>query len=415
MRIAFVMTHSLESPGAVGRFMPLARELARRGHAVTVIALHHDYARAPQRRLDVDGLRVIYAGQMHVLKRGNTKRYFGPLRLLWVTAAATLRMTWLLLHTPCDVVQVCKPQPQNGAAAWLAHKLRGVPFVVDSDDWEGVNNRFSSRAQQRLVAACEDGLLRRAAAVSAGTTFLRRRIVGLGVPPERVLLLHNGVERARFAALDGPQAAARQAALRARYGLEPDAPAAVYVGSVSLVSHALDLLLEAFAQTVAQLPAARLLIVGGGEDFAAMQEMAARLGLGQNVVFAGRVAGAAVPDHFRLGAVTVDPLHRTLPAESSLSLKLVESIAAGTPCITADIGDRRAVADGAGVAVPPDDAPALAAQLVELLSDPAAVAQLRAAAPRAAAAFFWDVKVAQVLALYRAAGLDAAGAAGAQP
>ena len=63
----------------------------------------------------------------------------------------------------------------------------------------------------------------------------------------------------------------------------------------------------------------------------------------------------------------------------------------------------------------PSDAPALAAQIVALLCDPAAVAQMRAAAPRVAAAFFWDVKVAQVLALYRAAGPDAEWGEGKQP
>ena len=44
--------------------------------------------------------------------------------------------------------------------------------------------------------------------------------------------------------------------------------------------------------------------------------------------------------------------------------------------------------------------------LARWIGPAAAVARMRAAAPRVAA-FFWDVKVAQVLALYRAAGPDA--------
>ena len=41
MKIAFMLTQSLDSPSGLGRYGPLARELARMGHAVEVFALHY--------------------------------------------------------------------------------------------------------------------------------------------------------------------------------------------------------------------------------------------------------------------------------------------------------------------------------------------------------------------------------------
>ena len=44
MRIHFLLTQDLESPSGLGRYFPMARELVRLGHQVTISALHSDYA-----------------------------------------------------------------------------------------------------------------------------------------------------------------------------------------------------------------------------------------------------------------------------------------------------------------------------------------------------------------------------------
>ncbi|MCB9005748.1 MAG: glycosyl transferase family 1, partial [Ardenticatenaceae bacterium] len=88
MRILFLLTQSLESPGGAGRFFPLAKELVRLEHQVMMVALHHDFARLAKgdRAFVRDGVQVKYVAQMHVHKADNRKMYYGPLRLLWVTA-----------------------------------------------------------------------------------------------------------------------------------------------------------------------------------------------------------------------------------------------------------------------------------------------------------------------------------------
>ena len=130
LRILFLLTQSLESPGGVGRFWPLAKALTQLGHEVTLVALHHDYASLSERRFRRDGVDVWYVAQMHVRKVGNAKLYFSPWQLLWVTFWATVRLTWAALRTPCEVVHVCKTQPMNGVAAWVLHPTGGGPALM---------------------------------------------------------------------------------------------------------------------------------------------------------------------------------------------------------------------------------------------------------------------------------------------
>lgn len=377
--------------------MPLAEALTDMGHEVTLLALHHDYAHATERQFTQNGVRVGYVGQMHVLKRGNAKSYYPAWKLAWITAVATLRLTLAALNTPADAIHVCKTQPMNGLAAWFVHKLRRTPVYLDSDDYEAVNNRFGGQWQQRIVAWFEDWLPSFAAGITVNTRFIADRFITAGYPAERLFLVPNGAAQARFTVLDQPEAEERIAQLRRDVGVRDVGKTAVYIGSLSLVSHAIDLLLEAFALVCQELPQAQLVVVGGGEDWAALQQLAETLNIQTNVTFLGRIPAEEIPYYYRLGCVTADPMRDSLPARSSLSLKLIESIASGVPCVTADIGDRREMVGQAGLVAPPDDAPALANALKQLFTDPTLAQTLSEEAARQRDTHWWSVR-AQIFA-----------------
>lgn len=400
MHITLLLTQSLESPGGGGRYFPLARALAAQGHDVTIFALHHNYRTLDRRRFVRDGVTVEYVGQMHVRKEGDGKTYFHPLTLLWVVALATLRLSWAAVRRPGDLIHVGKTQPMNLTAAWLAHRLRGVPVYVDSDDYEAINNRFAGRWQQRVVAWFEDRAPSFARGITVGTTFIGRRFESLGYPAAKIRFVPNGADRDRFKVLDEPGCADRLAEIRRELNLEEGHPIIVYVGSMSLTSHAVDLLLKAFAELSAHRPQARLLLVGSGEDLEKLRGLAAELGIAGRTQFVGRVPAEEIPYYYRLATVTVDPLKDSLAAKSSLSLKLIESIAAGVPCVTADIGDRRLMVGEAGVAVPPGDAGALASALRSVLDNPQKAAKMRRAARKLRQDNWWDVRVRAFTSLY---------------
>lgn len=392
MKITFLLTQSLESPGGGGRYFPLAKALVARGYSVVLIALHHNYKEAKERSFILNGVQVRYAAQMHVKKTGNIKTYFPPSRLVLVTIWATFRLFWVGLWTPTDVLYVCKTQPMNGFAAWLLHLILQKPVFLDSDDFEAVNNRFTGKWQQRLVAWFEDWMPKFAAGITVGNSFIAKRFEDIGYPGAQITLMPHGVDRTFFE-LDDITLPGRLAALRGMWNIEARHRVIVYVGSMSLVSHAVDLLLEAFSIVLDRNSNALLLLVGAGEDFVELQKLAKSLNLHEGIRFVGRVPVSDVPYYFKLGELSVDPLRRTLPAESSLSLKLLESIAVGVPCVTTDIGDRKMIVQKAGIAVPPDDAYLLAEGILQILEQPKLAISMREAALFQRDNNWWDCRV----------------------
>ena len=405
MKIVFVMTQSLDSPSGLGRFGPLARQLARLGHEVDLLALHYAWDDLPpeQRRFVDAGVRIQYAGPMHVRKQGARKTYYSPAGLLAVTLSATLRLALALWRSPAEVIQLCKPQPVNSLAAILGG--RGRPLVCDCDDYEAETNVFSAGWQRSVVRFFEDGIVRRARVLSVNTPFLKARYSALGFPAQKIVYVPNGVERTRFA---GYPDALRLQALRAQLGLQTDQPVIVYVGSLGLLSHPLDLLLQAFQRVLAVLPEARLVLVGGGEDFDKLQRMALESGIAGQTIFTGRVPPADAPLYFGLGSVSVDPVRDNGVAQARSPLKILESLAVGVPVVTANVGDRAALLSGGscGVLTLPDSASALADGLLSVLQSPERRETLARATMQARERWFWDVLAQDFLQVYRLAGVD---------
>jgi glycosyltransferase involved in cell wall biosynthesis len=353
-----------------------------------MLLLHHSYDQLViGRRSQVHaGVTVQYVAQMHVYGPIGQRRYFGPLALLRVSLLGALELARAAIRLGGDALHVCKPQPINGLAGLIAARVLGCPLYVDCDDYEGGGNRFGAAWQQRLVQLCEDRLPAQAAAVTVNTRFLQRRCAGLGVPAARLIYVPNGIATARLV----PPDPRKVAALRCALGLG-DAPVVAYVGTLSQTTHNVGLLLEAFALIAQRLPAARLLLVGDGEDRAALQEQARRLGIGARTLFVGAASPAAVPAFLALASCSVDPVADDAVAAARSPLKIVESLASGVPVITGDVGDRAEVlGQAAGMLVRPGDARALADGLAALLEDHALQLRLAAGARERAESYRWD-------------------------
>ncbi|MBN1484505.1 MAG: glycosyltransferase family 4 protein [Chloroflexia bacterium] len=397
MRIAFLSTSSLLYPSALGRWFPLAREMTRLGHTVHFVTLHHDFTpslRRPRRR---DGVYVHYVGPMHVRGWGDERRPLAPLPLLGVALRSTLALLRRALALEVDAYHVCKPQPMNGLAGWLAARWRRRPLYLDCDDYEAGANRFTGGGQQAVVRCFEDRLPRCAAGVTVNTHALERRVQGQGVPADRIFYVPNGVEQDRFAGLDPAQGRR----LRLHYGLEGKATV-LYLGTLNLSSHPLGLLLQAFAYLSQSLPQAHLVMVGGGEDRARLEGRVRDMGLPGRVTFTGAIAPQEVPAYFLLGDVSVDPVYDDAVARARSPLKIFESMACGVPVVAGDVGDRREIlAEGrAGRLVPPGDARLLAQGLQELLLQDDLRAQLSAASLEQVQRYYWQRLVHRFLAVY---------------
>src|SRR5262249_32926853 len=139
--------------------------------------------------------------------------------------------------------------PEGYAAVRLARRL-GVPSVVcaiGSDIRripEAVTRRFTMRT------------LREASAVLSVSRELRERIIGMGIPAEKVHAVLNGCDFGVFHPVE-------KSAARAAVGVNPDAELIVFAGSI-IPTKGLRELKQAFLQLKSRRPRLQLAMVGAG-------------------------------------------------------------------------------------------------------------------------------------------------------
>ena len=259
-----------------------------------------------------------------------------------------------------------------GACTWgrLAGHLLGIPAIVHERC-----NYVTVPWFQRPVEALLGPFTKYAFAVSESTRqftvhkrHIRDRVVKTlysGIPMDGIPLI-------------GPEA--RLAARRAR-GLDAGH---FLLGVVSRLEphkgHA-DLL-KAFARVRAEIPQARLWIIGDGYHQAALEQLAAGMGLGDTVAFLGYQAD--VWPLIQALDIQVFPSH-----QEGTPNTLYEALAVGN-CIVASTADGQGEIlshERESLLYPPGDEEQLARHLLRLHGDPALAARLREHARRRARDF----------------------------
>lgn len=398
MRILFLVTQDLESPSCLGRFFPMARHLASQGHAVRLAALHADFSPALADHFIKDGVDVQYVSQMHVRKRGDTKTYFSTAGLVLSTLKATLALSRVALASDADILYVCKPHPMNSLAALAARLLRRKTVFLDYDDYEAGSGRFQGAWQRAVVAFFEDHVPRWVHHITTHTTFLQERLQALGIPPQKITYLPTGVDEFRFTAVQADQVQK----LRERLGLQGRQVVA-FIGSLSLPSHPVELLLQAFDIVQSELPGSALLLVGGGEQFESLHDLVLSQHKQNTILLAGRIPPGDIPAYYRLADLVVDPVYDDTAARGRLPLKLLECWVSGVPFVSAQVGDRQLLLGDppAGLLARPGDAPDLARCILQVLQEPAFAGELIQRGHERARFFSWDNLTHELIPLMR--------------
>lgn len=391
MDILFLLTQDINSPSGLGRYWPFCRELAQLGHNVSIAGLHPDYDAVKLKKKEIDGVSIEYVAQMHVKKKGNLKGYFSPLELIGAMITATWRLSKIAVKSKAQIIHICKPHPMNGIAGLAARVLKNKIIFLDCDDYEAESNRFSTKWQRWGVALFERLLPHMVKTVTSNSMETINRLKKWGVKENKIIYLPNGVDRLRFSRGENKNIEELRASLNLGR-----CPVVAYIGSLSLPSHPVNLLVEAFALVVHQISDAILLIVGGGEDLPEIQSQCQELGIFNAVRIIGRVPPESVPSYFQLATVTVDPVIDNDASRGRVPLKMFESWASGIPFVSAPVGDRRLLAGDppAALLVSPGNISDLATAIIQIIESPELQHQLGERGLHQVRQYYWE-KIAE--------------------
>ncbi|MEL6707515.1 MAG: glycosyltransferase [Pseudomonadota bacterium] len=231
--------------------------------------------------------------------------------------------------TAVDLVDAQFFFPDGPAAAPLAKALQR-PLTIkargsDITYWGGFD---FAREQMREAAMEANGLLAVCGALAdeaAATLSIPRKAIGVH---------YTGLDRDRFRPLGHTQLRA-QLAGPLGFALPAGAPVLACVGAlVARKGH--DIAIEALALLTRDHPKARLLIVGKGEEDAALHRLVEERGLAERVQLTGVIDHDLLPVILSAADIMVLPT-----ANEGLANAWVEALACGTPVVTCDVGGAR--------------------------------------------------------------------------
>ncbi len=251
-------------------------------------------------------------------------------------------------------------------AAKLRRKKSAIRVMVDGS-WEiayryGWTQDYIDEFQGRsygfkvwLARLLQRWWWRRVDAVVAVSDYLRRIVLGHGIDDRKVHLIHN--------AYHGPKAfAVSKEEARRGLGIAPDERVIVTVCRL-MIWKGVDGIIKALADLPA---AARLYVVGDGEELANWQNVAREHGVAERVRFAGNR-----PHEETLRWIRAADVFVLNSRYEGLSHTLLEVMFLGTPIVcTAVCGNPELVEhERNGLLVPFNDVPALTAAIARLLAD----------------------------------------------
>ncbi|MDR7545260.1 MAG: glycosyltransferase [Armatimonadota bacterium] len=348
----------------------ISRQLARRGHEVTVVTAARGFQAARERLhgVEVVGLRSVFRYRAITVNPG-------------VVGFCLRRLRGF------DIVHLYGTYDLLGPVVATFCRRWHVPYVLEPLGMYRpiVRNIGPKRAYRRFLGR---PVVAGAARVIATSELEREELVADGVLAAKVVVRRNGVEP------PGPEEAPSPGTFRRDAGIGQDQPLVLYLGRISK-KKGLDLLLEAFS---AMPPPAALAIVGPDDGDGCLQRLERlrdRLGLNSRVWLMGPRFGADKWSALADADVVV------LPSRSeNFGNVAAEAVACSVPVVVTDrCGVAPLVADRAGLVVP-CRLDAIRSAISRLLEDSHLRTRLRAGAVEVRRELSWDEPVARQEQIY---------------
>jgi phosphatidylinositol alpha-1,6-mannosyltransferase len=250
---------------------------------------------------------------------------------------------------------------------WLRQWF-GIPYVVYAHGNEilGVG-RSSTWQKPRLSLMNADRVL-------AVSRFTARLLDEIGVPAQKIEIIHPGCDIERFHPRE-PNDDLREKLL----GTNAKRRVILSVGNlVSRKGH--DVVIRALPRLMKKIPNVVYLIAGDGPYRKELEDLAAALGVRERVILAGQVSHDSLPDVYALSDVFIMPSRAQLEScdVEGFGIVFLEAGACGKPVIAGRSGGvEDAVLDGTtGILVNPVDSEEVAHALMRVLGDAHLAARL---------------------------------------
>lgn len=371
-RVAIVVHASLPDDPRIRR---QAEALRDAGHEVDLFGLRDP----DQAEVEIwNGIRIV---RLPVRRRftgfaGHLAEYLAFAGLASVRLAAEQR------HRHYQLVQVAT-LPDFLAFAALPVRLTGVPLLLDlhEDMPEFFRDRFAAGGLRPFFPLVSGAARASAAIADAVITVhepLRALAVARGMGPEKISVVMNSADERLF-----------DPAAHPRRPWRADGRLRIVHHSNLQRIYGLDVAVEAMAALDSGL-AARLEVYGDGPFRPEVEAAIVRHGVADRVTLHGRVALDDLPGILAAADLAVVPTRPEPYLAYSLSTKVLESVAMGTPVVASDLRTLRAHFDDEAIRyVPGGDPVALAAAITALAGAPDTAARQAEAARRQAAPYAW--------------------------
>jgi len=338
----------------------LASSLSRKGVDVEVVCPHHGGSKFSETWDSIVIHRFPYffpagkqvlcygAGILKNLNRSKLAHFQLPLFLIM----EALYSFYIVRHTKAEIIHAHWSLPQ-GLIGLTCKRLLGIPCIttVHGSDVYGLKNSLFT-ALNSLVIKHSD-----VCTVNSTATALKAREIS---HREDIEIIPMGFDPGRF-----------KGGRREDRDGDRHEKTLLYVGRL-IDSKGVDYLIKAIPLVVKRFPRSKLVLVGDGPQKANLVRLSKDLGIGEKVLFAGKVPQERLPEYYSLARAFVLPSIVNKRGETEgLGLVLLEAMACGTPVIGSKVGGiPDIIRDGeTGLLARPADHIDLANKIITLLSE----------------------------------------------
>lgn len=319
----------------------LSEGLVNRGHDVTVFTTSNDKIESI---LKVNKVRVISLKKM-------SHFYNVPIvpSLFWR----------LFREEKPDIINAHQyPIFFSDTSAWIS-LLRNIPFVLWVHVVSDPKSPLSGLISDTYYSTIGKFPFEMAKSIISPTIAYKQKLMSLGVRSNKIKVIHYGIDFNKF------NCAKKSKTFISRYGCEKSR----LILSVGRLNYqkGFSYLINAMPAILKKIPDVKLMIIGEGEQFAALKYLIESLGLNKSVIF----TGALSQKEMALAYASTDVF--VLPSLfESFGISIVEAQAAGKPVIGTRTGGlpEALIENKTGLLVEPRDSKQLEVAILKVLLNP---------------------------------------------